>query len=58
MVVWWRVSLSGWNGHAGLVHHAADGILYTLEGNKTSKVAGFDYLLSRMDKMQGFGEVG
>ena len=58
MVVWWRVSLSGWSGHAGLVHQAANGILYPLEGNKTSKVAGFDYLLSRMDKMQGFGEVG
>jgi hypothetical protein len=57
IVVWWRVALSGWNGHAGIVHHAADGILYTIEGNKSDKVAGFDYVLCRMDKLLGFGEV-
>lgn len=48
---------AGWNGHARLVHHADNGILTTLEGNKTNKVAGFDYVLSRMDQLLGFGEV-
>ena len=57
VVVWWRVKADGWQGHAGLVHHCADGILYTLEGNKTDRVAGFDYVLSRMDKLLGFGHV-
>ena len=57
VVVWWRVSLAGWSGHAGLVHHSDNGILYTIEGNRSDKVAGFDYVLSAMDKLLGFGEV-
>ncbi len=57
VVVWWRVRGIGWQGHAGLVHHCRDGILYTIEGNRTAKVAGFDYVLSRMDQLLGYGQV-
>jgi hypothetical protein len=57
VVVWWRVRSAGWQGHAGIVHHVADGMLYTIEGNRTAKVAGFDYVLSRMDKLLGYGHV-
>lgn len=57
VIVWWRVRSAGWQGHTGLVHHVANGILYTIEGNRTSKVAGFDYVLSRTDKLLGYGHV-
>jgi len=57
IVVWWRVSLQGWQGHAGLVHSVKDGILYTIEGNKSTKVQGFSYVLSRVDKLLGYGHV-
>jgi hypothetical protein len=54
IVVWWRVTLSSWMGHAGLVHSLQDGMLYTIEGNKSPKVQGFSYVFSRMDKLLGF----
>ncbi len=54
IVVWWRVKLSSWLGHAGLVHSLQDGMLYTIEGNKSPKVQGFSYVFSRMDKLLGF----
>jgi hypothetical protein len=57
IVVWWRVKADGWQGHVGLVFDCRDGILYTIEGNKTDRVAGFDYVLSRMDRLLGFGHV-
>jgi hypothetical protein len=57
IVVWWRVSLAGWLGHAGLVHSVRDGMLYTIEGNRSPKVQGFSYVLSRMDRLLGFGHV-
>ena len=57
IVVWWRVQLSGWQGHVGLVHQLKDGMLYTIEGNRSSRVQGFSYVLSRMDKLLGFGHV-
>lgn len=56
-VVWWRVSLQGWLGHAGLVHSVLDGMLYTIEGNRSPRVQGFSYVLSRMDQLLGFGHV-
>jgi hypothetical protein len=56
-VVWWRVSLAGWLGHVGLVHSVKDGMLYTIEGNRSPSVQGFSYVLSRMDKLLGFGHV-
>lgn len=57
IVVWWRVSLAGWLGHTGLVHSVRDGMLYTIEGNRSPRVQGFSYVLSRMDKVLGFGHV-
>ncbi|UPG92170.1 CHAP domain-containing protein [Luteibacter aegosomaticola] len=57
IVVWWRVSLAGWQGHTGLVHSVKDGMLYTIEGNRSPKVQGFSYVLSRMEKLLGFGHI-
>jgi hypothetical protein len=57
VVVWWRVSLQGWMGHAGLVHQVRDGMLYTVEGNRSPKVQTFSYVLSRMEKLLGYGHV-
>ncbi len=57
IVVWWRGSPDGWQGHTGLVHHYEDGILNTIEGNRTSKVAGFSYNFKTMRKLLGFGRV-
>ena len=57
LVFWWRVSLQGWQGHVGLVHQVKDGMLYTIEGNRSPKVQGFSYVLSRMEKLLGFGHV-
>jgi hypothetical protein len=57
IVVWWRVSLRGWLGHVGLVHSVRDGMLYTIEGNRSPRVQGFSYVLSRMDRLLGFGHV-
>jgi len=57
LVVWWRVSLAGWQGHVGLVHQLRDGMLYTLEGNRSPRVQGFSYVFSRMDKLLGFAHV-
>lgn len=57
IVVWWRVSLAGWLGHTGLVHSVQDGMLYTIEGNRSPRVQGFSYVLSRMDKLLGYGHV-
>jgi hypothetical protein len=57
IVVWWRVRADGWQGHTGIVHHAADGFLHTIEGNRAPKVAGFSYVLSRMDRLLGYVHV-
>lgn len=57
VVVWWRVSLAGWLGHTGLVHSVADGMLYTIEGNRSPRVQGFSYVLSRTDRLLGYGHV-
>lgn len=57
LVIWWREKLEGWKGHAGLVHHLRDGMLYTIEGNRSPKVQGFSYVFSRMEKLLGFGSV-
>jgi hypothetical protein len=57
VVVWWRVRAEGWQGHAGLVHQVRDGMLYTIEGNKSPRVQGFSYVASRMERLLGFGHV-
>ena len=60
IVVWWRGTFNGWQGHIGFVHHCADGILHTVEGNRgpyPSPVQSYTYVLSRMEKLLGFGRV-
>lgn len=60
IIVWWRGQPDGWMGHIGLVHHTADGIVYTIEGNKgefPAPVRSFSYVQSRIDKLLGFGRV-
>jgi hypothetical protein len=57
VIIWWRVALQGWQGHAGIVHQLKDGILYTIEGNRSPRVQGFSYIFSRMEKLLGFGHV-
>lgn len=57
IVVWWRVSLTGWQGHIGLVHSVRNGMLYTIEGNRSPRVQGFSYVMSRVDQLLGFGHV-
>ena len=57
LVIWWREQLSGSKGHVGIVHQLRDGFLYTIEGNKSPDVQGFNYVFSRMDKVLGFGRV-
>ncbi len=57
LVVWWRVSFQGWQGHIGLVHSIKDGMLYTIEGNRSPQVQGFSYVLDRIDRLLGFGHV-
>src|SRR5262249_45998465 len=54
IVVWWRESLAGWKGHTGFVHHVDQGHLFTIEGNRTSRVEGFDYSLVGMATLLGF----
>lgn len=60
IIVFWRGLRDGWEGHIGLVHSCADGIVYTIEGNKggfPAPVRMFDYVLSRIDRLLGFGQV-
>lgn len=54
IIVWWRVKLSSWEGHTGYVHHVDNGRIYTIEGNKTSRVEGFDYSVVGMQQLLGF----
>ncbi len=57
LVFWWRVQLNGWQGHVGLVHQVRNGMLHTIEGNRSPNVQGFSYVLSRMDQLLGFGHL-
>jgi hypothetical protein len=57
LVVWWRVKADGWQGHIGFVHQYKDGMLYTIEGNKSPMVQGFSYVFSRMEQLLGFGHI-
>lgn len=57
LVAWWRVRADGWQGHVGIVHQVRDGYLYTIEGNHSSMVAGFSYVLTRMEKLLGFARI-
>lgn len=55
LAFWWRIRADSWQGHAGVVRGFANGILYTIEGNKGPKVAAFEYVYSRMEKLLAFG---
>jgi len=57
LVFWWRVRANGWQGHVGIVHHAAHGILHTIEGNRGPRVAGFSYTQSTMKALLGFARI-
>jgi len=57
IVVWWRESETGWQGHTGLVYRTLDGYLYTIEGNRSPRVEGFSYVFSRMTQLLGFGHI-
>jgi hypothetical protein len=57
IVVWWREKLAGWKGHVGFVHQVKDGMLYTIEGDKSPNVQGFSYVFSRIEMLLGFGHV-
>ena len=54
IVVWWRGSPNGWRGHIGFVHHTEHGRVFTIEGNKSSRVEGFDYPVVGMQRLLGF----
>ena len=60
-VIWWRGRSDGWRGHIGFVYQCTPGgILYTIEGNKgpfPARVRKFDYVLSQMERLLGFGRV-
>lgn len=57
IVIWWRNKRDSWQGHSGIVHHYLDGYLFTIEGNRTSKVEGFCYKLTSMRRLLGFGRI-
>jgi hypothetical protein len=57
LVFWWRIRADGWQGHVGIVHQVRDGMIYTIEGNHSPKVQGFSYVLSRMEKLLGYGHI-
>lgn len=57
IIVWWRLAPSSWKGHIGIVHSYDNGIVRTIEGNKTSQVGSFVYTLGAIDKLLGFARV-
>ena len=57
VIVWWRGSPTGWQGHIGLIHSYSDGIVRTIEGNKTPKVGTFTYTLGSISRLLGFARV-
>ena len=54
IIVWWRNGLESWKGHAGYVHHVDQGRLFTIEGNRSSWVQGFQYPLVGLAKLLAF----
>lgn len=57
IAVWMRLKANGWEGHCGLVYELKDGLLYTIEGNKSQRVQGFTYVESRIGKLLGYVHV-
>lgn len=54
IVVWWRDRRDGPLGHVGIVEHRQDQSIQTIEGNRTPKVARFNYKLGRMPRLLCF----
>jgi CHAP domain/Putative peptidoglycan binding domain len=60
LICWSRGDPKGWQGHVGIVHSTIGGVVLTIEGNRTSKVAGFSYTLASLKSsvnFLGFGRV-
>ncbi len=57
IIVWWRNKPDSWQGHTGIVHHFQEGILFTIEGNRSSKVDGFIYNYRSMKRVMGLARV-
>lgn len=76
MIFFWRVALDDWRGHVGIVHHVEldsdhNEKIYTIEGNRTSKVEMFSYSTAvaipksgvqdftdpEMKKLMGYGRI-
>lgn len=57
LIIWWRVAPSSWQGHIGFVLDYRDGVLTTIEGNKTPKIGRFDYTLATIDRLLGFARI-
>lgn len=53
IIVWWRGTFTGWQGHTGYVHRTEGGRLYTVEGNRSSHVEGFEYSLVSLEQLLG-----
>lgn len=60
LVFWWRVAPDSWQGHVEIVSGFADGILWTIGGNRgafPAPVRQFSYVLSREEKFLGFARL-
>lgn len=55
IIVWWRGQKTGWRGHIGIVSGYSNGIVHTIEGNRTSRVENFSYTFGQIDRLLGFG---
>lgn len=57
LVFWWRMNPTSWMGHVGIVIGSSDTKVWTIEGNRTSKVECFQYDRegdAEMDKLLGY----
>lgn len=60
IIFWWRGSPDSWQGHVGFVVAQDGKSLWTLEGNRNSKVDCFQYSViddSEMDKILGYARI-
>lgn len=60
LAFWWRVAPTSWQGHVEIVTHVADGVLWTIGGNRgryPAPVRAFSYVIERESKMLGFAKL-
>ena len=57
IIVWWRGAPKGWKGHVGFVLDYRDGVVRTVEGNKSNRVQIFSYTLDKIDRLLGFARI-